>query len=264
MMHRSASGRRSRAPTVSLRTTRHHGAIAATISQYWATSPVKKAESHPADDSRVDPPEVLQRIREGLTLVQDVARLVTRELGGAVDFDELVSAGNEALVDVARRYNPAIGASFKVFAKARLKGAMKDAHREQSGLPPRRLYERLTAESLGGGDESTAANRKRLLARHLAGVAAAQEGGVVGHRGLDTQGEVLAISPRSTAEHQSHRQQVIAQCLAQLSPQEATLFQRLYFDDEGLERVAAEIGVSKSWASRLHDRALSRLKKALK
>ena len=214
-----------------------------------------------------DTPEVVQRVREGLELVQQVAGSLMRTLGPRADYDEFVSCGQAALLDVARRYDPAIGASFKTFARSRIEGAMRDSFRAMCGLPSRRLYERLSAESVGSGDEASRQERDRLLAKHFAGIAAAQADGLLGQLGLDTQGEFMAVSPRSTAEDRSHRKQVLEQldrCIATLPAQEAALIRRMYFDGGQLDDAAREIGVSKSWASRLHDKALARLKKRFK
>ena len=52
--------------------------------------------------------------------------------------------------------------------------------------------------------------------------------------------------------------------IAQLPDNEAQLVRRHYIDGESFEQVADELGLSKSWASRLHARAISRLSKRLR
>ena len=47
--------------------------------------------------------------------------------------------------------------------------------------------------------------------------------------------------------------------VAELPEQERTLVERHYFGGERFDKVAAELGLSKSWASRLHTRAVARL-----
>ena len=46
--------------------------------------------------------------------------------------------------------------------------------------------------------------------------------------------------------------------------QERTLIERYYFDDVTFDQAARELGLSKSWASRLHARAIEGVAKALK
>jgi RNA polymerase sigma factor for flagellar operon FliA len=48
-----------------------------------------------------------------------------------------------------------------------------------------------------------------------------------------------------------------------LPEDEATLIRRHYFNGERFDHVAGELGLSKSWASRLHTRAVRRLSKRL-
>jgi RNA polymerase sigma factor for flagellar operon FliA len=57
---------------------------------------------------------------------------------------------------------------------------------------------------------------------------------------------------------------VVSQAIEELPEQERELVRRHYFGGERFDRVAAELGLSKSWASRLHTRAVARLTKRLK
>src|SRR5690606_29279072 len=61
----------------------------------------------------VDSPEVLDRFYAHLSLVDILAAQLVRTLRGPVQLDDLVSAGREGLLDVARRYDPTHGTSFK-------------------------------------------------------------------------------------------------------------------------------------------------------
>jgi RNA polymerase sigma factor for flagellar operon FliA len=56
----------------------------------------------------------------------------------------------------------------------------------------------------------------------------------------------------------------LQKALAQLPKNERELLENYYYQDLSLEEAASKIGLSKSWASRLHARALVKLKSALK
>ena len=58
-----------------------------------------------------------------------IARSFQKRLPASVDFDDLVGAGNLGLVEAARRFNPAQGASFATFAQHRIRGAITDSLR---------------------------------------------------------------------------------------------------------------------------------------
>src|SRR5215204_2093142 len=90
-----------------------------------------------------DSPDVLERFHSQLDLVQIIARQLSRSIRG-VDYDDLLSAGREGLLDAARRFEPARGIPFRAYANFRVRGAIIDGVRQMSALS-RRAYERLSA-----------------------------------------------------------------------------------------------------------------------
>src|SRR5438132_9206830 len=76
--------------------------------------------------ARASPDELAERY---LSLVIPIARNFQKRLPSRVDFDDLVGAGNLGLVEAARRFNPARGASFGAFAQHRIRGAITDSLR---------------------------------------------------------------------------------------------------------------------------------------
>lgn len=56
----------------------------------------------------------------------------------------------------------------------------------------------------------------------------------------------------------------VKKIVATLPEQERAIVERHYFADEDLDEAAAAIGLSKSWGSRLHARALEAIGRALK
>ena len=76
--------------------------------------------------ARASPDELAERY---LSLVIPIARSFQKRLPSSVDFDDLVGAGNLGLVEAARRFDPAKGASFGAFAKHRIRGAIIDSLR---------------------------------------------------------------------------------------------------------------------------------------
>ena len=76
--------------------------------------------------ARASPEELAERY---LSLVIPIARSFQKRLPSSVDFDDLVGAGNLGLVEAARRFDPAQGASFGAFAQHRIRGAITDSLR---------------------------------------------------------------------------------------------------------------------------------------
>lgn len=226
-----------------------------------------------------DPPEVMRRFHEALPLVDSIARQIGRSIGRTAESDDLISYGQSGLLEAARRFDPSRGVPFRAFAAFRVRGAMLDGVRQLSHLP-RRVHERLKAleaarrfsegalEDLSApaAPGETAADRERRLSDHLAGMATAIATGLVAEPALDEQGFATAISGDPTPEERSEREQLLAlvrEGIETLPEQEATLIRRHYLEGERFDHVAAELGMSKSWASRLHTRAIGRLTKRL-
>jgi RNA polymerase sigma factor for flagellar operon FliA len=231
--------------------------------------PVTMPESTSVDDL----------VRGNLDLVAMIARQLGRELGvHSAHRQDLESAGREGLVTAAQRFDASRGVPFRRFANYRVRGAMIDSLRRESALP-RRAYERLrglesamalnetasedlTAPAAPGATPATADSK---LAEHLANLATALATGLVAKAGDDGD-QVIAVDPAPSPEESAERvqlRQIVLSALDELPEQERTLIRRHYFEGDRFDEVAAEMGLSKSWASRLHTRAVARLTKRL-
>jgi RNA polymerase sigma factor for flagellar operon FliA len=193
-----------------------------------------------------------------------------------VEPDDLISFGREGLLDAARRYDECRGVDFRVYAQFRVRGAVYDGVRRTSALP-RGLYRKLCslraqwlassgeliyAFSDGGANEQA----NDLLVDHLAGMAMAATLRLIteadeGHLS-DSRDHHLCLDPEQQLVDAELRHQIETQ-LQMLDAEEREVLQRHYFEGERLEDIANYLDVSKSWASRLHTRALSRLGKRL-
>lgn len=203
-----------------------------------------------------DSPEVLRRVEEGLALVQTIASQLKRSLGASADHDELVSYGRAALVELARRYDPSLGVPFRLFASPRLQGAMRDGIRQMAPLS-RRVHEKLTAPQQTG---------ERRADEHMAGMTTAQADGLLARPGSDTAGEFLAVSPKTLADEVSLRNEgrrKLEQCIALMPADEGMVIRRHHLDGVPIERLAAELGLSRRKTRILHERGYDRLTKLL-
>lgn len=228
----------------------------------------------------VDPPETLARFHESLDLVEIVARQLTRTIGRNSEFDELRSLGQEGLLAAARRFDPEQGVPFRAYASYRVRGAMIDGVRKASQLP-RRVHQKLRTYELanqyceGVSEDLLAApapgearaDARRLLDEHLANMATAMAVGLVSRTAIGDSGELTNVEPGESPEEaveSAQLRQMLREQIETLPAEEAELVRRHYFDGERFDLVAEELGLSKSWASRLHTRAIGRLTKRLK
>ena len=227
-----------------------------------------------APDAR-DAPEALARFRSQLDLVDLNARQLARRMGGTtIGLDDLLSFGREGLLRAARTYDEAHGVPFRRWANLRIRGAMVDGVRKWGALP-RRIYRELraieTADSLqevydaedAAGPAASAEAADTRLSAYLAGLATAIATGQV--LASNEAGEVASVD--LSPEEAVARAELVARtkaAVARLAEPEKKLVELHYFGEQTIDEAAASLGLSKSWGSRLHARAIESLARELR
>jgi RNA polymerase sigma factor for flagellar operon FliA len=222
-----------------------------------------------------DGPEVLARFRAELDLVDVNARQVGRRLAASsITLDDLRSFGQEGLLKAARSFDPSRGVPFRRWANLRIRGAMIDGVR-QWGQLPRRVYQELRAIAAADSmketyDEEDSAHPARTseaadarLTSRLAGLATA----MALSSAMDSR-EPLDVDERGpTPEELASRAELLTRVrdiVSRLPESERTLIDRHYFGEETLDQAAASLGLSKSWGSRLHARAIEAIAREMR
>jgi len=222
-----------------------------------------------------DSPEVLARFHAEIDLVDITARQLVRRVGRTVTREDLVSFGHEGLLQAARSFDPSRGVPFRRWANMRIKRAMIDGVRRWGALP-RRVYRQLHGVEAGDRvlelyDEEDAANPASTaeaaddrLSTYLAGIATAIAVGTMmaaPRENVDADGqEVTPEDLLAEAETVARVKEVVAR----LPEQERTLVERHYFAGQTLDEAAASLGLSKSWGSRLHARAIESIAREMR
>jgi RNA polymerase sigma factor FliA len=220
--------------------------------------------------------ETKHLIEKHLSLVEALARKVKKTLGAAIDIEDLVGYGSKGLVEAAERFDPRHGVAFSTFAYYRIRGAMYDGLRTM-GWYSRADYARYRAEERANEYLRTHAERDGA-AREQGGAPAADV-----EKTLAEVGEILSgiatihITSLEAASHvaddrlpapdvavETRRMSGrLREALATLPEKERRLMELYYFADKNLEEAGAELGLSKSWACRLHARAVDLLRDAV-
>jgi RNA polymerase sigma factor for flagellar operon FliA len=222
-----------------------------------------------------DAPEVLAHFHAQLDLVDLNARQVARRLAiTSVTLDDLRSFGREGLLQAARTFDESRGVPFRRWANLRIRGAMIDGVRQWGSLP-RRIYRELRAIEAADRvqetyDEEDAANpavgaqaADARVSSYLAGIATAMTLGSIAspHEGLEV------ASSDDTPEELAMSAELIERVkgvLPLLPEGQRALIERHYFGDETIDQAAASLGLSKSWGSRLHARAIESISRHLR
>jgi len=165
-------------------------------------------------------------IARHLELARRAAGMVYPRVRGRVSFDELRALANAGLAEAADRYDPGRGATFATFAWYRIHGAIRDGLRASS---QRRAAAPPAVVSLDS----------------------------LRDRGFDAAGDAPGPGDGLDRARRAARLRV---AIAQLPDRPRELVTKHYFEGKSLLEAGAELGVSKSWASRLHAQAVGRLR----
>jgi RNA polymerase sigma factor for flagellar operon FliA len=225
-----------------------------------------------------------QLVEQHLPLVQAIARKLKKTITAKIDFDDLVAYGSKGLVEAAERFDPAQGVAFSTFAYYRIRGAMFDGLRTM-GWYSRSDYARYRAEERANELlQSQAAREGAARAdQRAAGPSAAAPAKADTAAALTSIAETLArvatvhiTSLEAAASMADERLPApdavldagrlgarVRGAIQALPERERRLMELYYFADKNLEEAGAEMGLSKSWACRLHARAINLLREAL-
>ena len=214
-------------------------------------------------------------VTDNLAYVRAIAARVKDQLPKEIEFDDLVAYGTQGLLEAAERYDDRHGASFTTFAYYRVRGAIFDGLRGMGWLP-RGEYARARFEERAAAYLANLADREagavlyardgsaraledevRDLAEALGGVAAVF---ITSLELEDEQSLPDNAQPPQERLEQREVERTLRSALTRLPEKERRLIELYYFEEKTLEEAGAALGLSKSWASRLHARAVDLLK----
>jgi len=210
-------------------------------------------------------------VEEYRPLVGSIAQKVSRQLDLRGDSDDLMAAGYQGLLEARTRYDASRGVKFNTFAYYRVRGAMVDWVRRQ-GFHSRRAWERMRAAEAAdlvgesivderAADPGARGDRKRTAAALDAALGKVSAAFVMAAVGQDREQTDETPESELLGGEQAER---VREAVERLPDRERALIMGYYFEDRRFDEVAEELGISKSWASRLHAKALSLLGKQLR
>lgn len=220
------------------------------------------------DISTRDRNQLIEQYRD---FVHYVVGKMARTLGLPLDLlDEFISAGYLGLVEAAQRFDFDAGAEFSSFAYLRIRGAVIDNIRKNSEVQGRAYR---TARALQATQEvredfaeqhgfSDASDPEGALAEVLDFVAS---GSIafrlsVGDVDAETGSTPDPVTPESDLLA-AQDSKLFRELVATLPEKERLIIEEYYFNDKSFTEIADEhAGLSKSWISRLHTRALERIR----
>lgn len=226
-----------------------------------------------ADDKRIGVKELKRRdglIEQYMPFATSVANRVIQTLSSSVDYDEVLCNARIGLLEAAKRYDETQQIDFKTFAYYRIKGAIYDGLR-RSGWVPRTLYAKIKAEEAANdymrfksehsdsGEDNEYEQQlidtvNSLASIYVISLDESEDFDVEDHNQVDLE---KRAEFRQVREH-------MRTAIDSLPDKEKKLVKMYYFQNKTLEEAGEKLGLSKSWTSRLHARALDLLFKRIK
>lgn len=205
-----------------------------------------------------------------------LATRIGRSVPVRVDFEDLIGYGELGLAQAARDYVPDRGTEFTSFAYYRVRGAIYDGLAQMTWTS-RAQYRRLrhlqmaddvlaedAASTPPEGNESLESGVRwlRSVTDKLAAVHLASQ---------NTDGSSIRESaiedPQATAATIVAQQEISQRLhglIDELPDMERRLVKAVYLDGATLQNASSALGISKSWASRTHAKALEVLARSLR
>ena len=207
-----------------------------------------------------------------------VAKLARRMNLPSSQLDEFISAGNLGLVEAAERFDPANGTDFRAYAFLRIRGAVIDTIRRISSLSGKAY--RLARALEAAHDLREQQESQRLLGKpvavdpeadqRLAAILDCVAKGALAFRlsyfdweGQAQHGERRQLTPHEELEKSEARQH-LKEVVRTLPARERQLIEDYYFNGKSFKEIGkGPPAISKSWVSKIHARAIDRLRKQL-
>lgn len=236
------------------------------------TTKTKRTQAPLKADGSVDKRALAEQYQP---YVRSIAGKVKKSVAKEIEFDDLVEYGMIGLLEAADRYNPEHGANFMTFAYYRIRGAIYDGLRgmgwmSRSEYAKARFEERANeylsevSDAHERGDEAPSnpfEHAVQDLASAVQGLAAVYITTLDGSENLQIKDTNTPLAEESLGLEQARG--LVRKTIDKLSDQERQLLEMYYYKEMSLQEVGEQLGLSKSWTSRLHARVIDKLHRLL-
>ncbi len=210
-------------------------------------------------------------------LVRSLALKIHRRGSRNLDLDDLIGYGQLGLAEAARDFDPDRGVKFSTFAYYRIRGAIYDGMTKMSWFRRGRhadvKYEQMSNDllqvqsedpewSAGDGLKGAVCWFSEITSTLAMVYWASQRD----ERSLSREAQVVDLSARAPSDVviDGEIHQTLDELVGALPNDERTLIRTTYFEGLTLQDAARRLGISKSWASRLHAKILKRLAQSMR
>jgi len=216
-----------------------------------------------------------ESVQRYMPLVRSIARRIYAKLPKHYDMEDLVSDGILGLLAAIERFDPARGVKFETFATYYVKGSILDNLPKLPTIPvaqrgePVERYDTLEGSS---EDDDLSSNGREiesdaaLLYNKITQVSYSYILSLDAPAGGDADESFNLLSQIGSSDS-VHReiefeelQGILRLAIEQLPVQERTTLKYYYFHKMPFNEIGKKLGLSESWVSRIHKRALEQLR----
>jgi len=208
-------------------------------------------------------------------MVRSIARRVSTKLPRHYDLEDLVADGIMGLLVARERFDPERGVKFETFATYYIKGAILDNLPKLPTVPKSQRVQAAMAQAQAEQDESGPTEVEQ--AETDAGVMVNQiqqltysyilsldaPTGSDGDEGFSLLNQLGAPDRIQHEMELEELQQLLRLTIELLPVQERTTLRCYYFQKMSFNEIGQKLGLSESWVSRIHRRALEQLRQKL-
>jgi RNA polymerase sigma factor for flagellar operon FliA len=208
-----------------------------------------------------------EQIKKYLPMVRAIARRISTKLPRHYDIEDLVSDGVMGLMAASDRFDPERGVKFETFATYYIKGAILD---NLPKLPTiQNKHKPVEVESSEDGEDELQSDAVALQSK-VTQITYSYILSLDAPQGSGDDGEdfnlLKQLGKSDTVQHEmelEELQQTLRLAIEQLPIQERTTLRYYYFHHMSFSEIGQKLGLSESWVSRIHRRALEQLRHKL-
>ena len=212
-----------------------------------------------------------EQIKKYLPMVKAIARRISTKLPRHYDVEDLVSDGVMGLMAASDRFDPERGVKFETFATYYIKGAILDNLPKLPTIPNKQQPKPVEVVEEGGEGEGEELNSDAVaLSNKVTSITYSYILSLDAPQGSGDDGEdfnlLKQLGKSDTVQHEmelEELQQTLRLAIEQLPIQERTTLRYYYFHHMSFSEIGQKLGLSESWVSRIHRRALEQLRHKL-
>lgn len=226
---------------------------------------LKKPASTPGDKRLTD-----ATIKKYLPMVRAIARRISSKLPRHYDIEDLVSDGVMGLLAASERFDPERGVKFETFATYYIKGAILDNLPKLPTIPNKQKVEVVQEEEGNVDNEEDIESDAAMLVSKVTQLTYSYILSLDAPTGKEGDGDDFSLLNQLGKSDEIQKdiefeelQQLLRLTIEQLPLQERTTLRYYYFHHMSFNEIGQKLGLSESWVSRIHRRALEQLRHKL-